>query len=230
MPRLRQEGSALTPDAPLSADAAQVLLLLNWMSPTFPIGSFAYSNGTEQAIADGRLKTAAEVTQWIRDLLERGSGWNDAVLFSLCWSGDIDDLNATALALAGSAERYLETTQLGRAFGIAAAVWSGAAKSDAAIAYPIAAGKACRDFGLPRDMALIAFLQGFAAALVSVSVRLVPLGQTHGLAVLRALSPVIAEVARKAASATQDDLGSSTVLSDIAAMQHEQLEPRIFRT
>ncbi len=152
------------------------------------------------------------------------------MLFSLCWSEDIDDLNATALALAGSAERHLETTQLGRAFGIAAAVWSGAAKSDAAIAYPIAAGKACHDFGLPRDMALIAFLQGFAAALVSVAVRLVPLGQTHGLAVLRALSPVIAEVARRAAAATTDDLGSATVLSDIAAMQHEQLQPRIFRT
>ncbi len=66
----------MTPNAPLSADAAQMLLLLNWMSPTFPIGSFAYSHGTEQTIADGRLKTAAEVTQWIRDLLERGSGWN----------------------------------------------------------------------------------------------------------------------------------------------------------
>ena len=53
----------MSPDAPLSADAAQVLLLLNWMSPTFPIGSFAYSHGTEQAIADGRLKTQLQVTE-----------------------------------------------------------------------------------------------------------------------------------------------------------------------
>lgn len=220
----------MSPDAPLSADAAQVLLLLNWMSPTFPIGSFAYSHGTEQAIADGRLKTQLQVTEWISDLLERGSGWNDAVLFSLCWSEEIAPLNETALGLSGSAERYLETTQLGRAFAIAAAVWSGAAKPAAAVAYPIAAGVACKDFGLPRELALIAFLQGFSAALVSVAVRLVPLGQTHGLAVLRALSPVIASVARRALSATPDDLGSATFHSDIAAMQHETLEPRIFRT
>jgi len=217
-------------DDPLTADASQLLLLLNWMSPTFPIGSFAYSHGTEQAIADGRLKSEADVTRWIGDLLERGSGWNDAVLFARCWDEDAGSLNETALALSGSAERYLETTHLGRAFSIAAAVWTGAEKSDAAIAYPIAAGKACRDFGLPRDMALVAFLQGFAAALVSVAVRLVPLGQTHGLAVLRTLSPVISAVARRAATASLDDLGSATILSDLAAMQHEQLQPRIFRT
>ena len=30
---------------------SSLLLLLNWMSPTFPIGSFAYSHGLEQAIA-----------------------------------------------------------------------------------------------------------------------------------------------------------------------------------
>ena len=83
------------------------------------------------------------------------------MLFSLCWSEEIAPLNETALGLSGSAERYLETTQLGRAFAIAAAVWSGAAKPAAAVAYPIAAGVACKDFGLPRELALIAFLQGF---------------------------------------------------------------------
>lgn len=214
----------------MSPDASHLLLLLNWMSPTFPIGSFAYSHGTEQAIMDGRLADEAGVTQWISDLLQHGSGWNDAVLFSLCWETDPAGLNDMALALCGSAERHLETTQLGRAFSIAASVWTGAATRDTPIAYPIAAGTACRDFGLPREMALIAFLQGFAAALVSVAVRLVPLGQSHGLAALRSLSPVIAAVAECARHAGPDAFGSATLLSDIAAMRHEQLQPRIFRT
>jgi urease accessory protein len=211
-------------------DAQSMLLLLNWMSPTFPIGSFAYSHGLEQAIADGRLKTADDVEQWISDLLQVGSGWNDAVLFSQCWHAEKEELNDLALALAASAERYLETTQLGRSFNIAAAVWTGEEKRNDVTAYPVAAGTVCARSGIPKEQAVLAFLQGFSAALVSVAVRLVPLGQTRGLGVLRNLSPVISAVAQKACGASLDDLGGCCIAADIAAMKHETLEPRIFRT
>ena len=98
------------------------------------------------------------------------------------------------------------------------------------IAYPIAAGSACAAMGLEKAPALLAFLQGFCAALTSVAVRLVPIGQTAGLEVLRDLMPVIADTASRAASATLDDLGSITLLSDIAAMKHETQYSRVFRT
>jgi urease accessory protein len=214
----------------MRTESSQLLLLLNWMSPTFPIGSFAYSHGLEQAIADGRLKDAAAVEAWIADLLLHGSSWNDAVLFAQCWDGDVGDLNAFALALTGSRERYLETTQLGRAFSIASAVWTRSEPQHDEIAYPVAAGRACGNSGVAQDQALLAFVQGFCAALVSVAVRLVPLGQTQGLEVLRNLAPVIQRVALEAAAASLDDIGGCCVAADIAAMQHETLEPRIFRT
>jgi urease accessory protein len=249
-------------------DMHSLILLLNWMSPTFPIGSFAYSHGLEQAIADGRLRDKEDVARWISDLLQRGSGWNDAVLFAQRYAiphppcrapsparrageGDYQTsllpflptgegarradegeltLNDLALALAGSAERYFETTQLARSFNIAAAVWTGTEKRDDVMAYPVAAGAACKSFGIAQQDALAAFLQGFCAALVSVAVRLVPLGQTAGLQVLRQLSPVIVSVAERAQHASLDDLGGDCIAADIAAMQHETLEPRIFRT
>ncbi len=204
-----------------------LLLLLNWMSPTFPVGSFAYSHGLEQAIADGRITTQDDVESWIADLLQSGSGWNDAVLFAQCWHGNPNDL---ARALAGSAERYSETTQLGRNFDIAASVWTGDAPHQDVTAYPVAAGLACNQMGIALEHALPAYLQGFCAALVSVAVRLVPLGQTAGLKVLRNLAPLISATAGRAAIATLDDIGSNCIASDIAAMKHETLEPRIFRT
>jgi urease accessory protein len=249
-------------------DMHSLILLLNWMSPTFPIGSFAYSHGLEQAIADGQLRDKEEVAGWIGDLLQRGSGWNDAVLFAqahalphppsrhllpLEETGEglsdhrllppfarekVPDradegrraLNDLALALAGSAERYMETTQLGRSFNIAAAVWTGEEQRENVMAYPIAAGAACKSVGIDQQDALAAFLQGYCAALVSVAVRLVPLGQTAGLQVLRDLSPVIVSVAERAQHASLDDLGGDCIAADIAAMKHETLEPRIFRT
>jgi urease accessory protein len=215
---------------PMATEAPDLLLLLNWMSPTFPIGSFAYSHGLEWEIASGHMKTAADVEGWIRDVISSGSGWNDAVLFAHCSNGDIANLNALALALSGSAERYQETTQLGRNFAMASAVWTGIPAGEGDIAYPIAAGEACARLGLSSEATLMAFLQSFCAALVSVAVRLVPLGQTQGLVILRNLAGDIAAITARALKATLDDLGGNCLAAEMAAIAHETLEPRVFRT
>lgn len=207
-----------------------MLLLLNWMSPVFPIGGFAYSHGLETVIADGDVKTADELELWINEVIDHGSGWSDAVLFARCFGGATDDVNTLALALAGSAERNRETTQLGRNFLVASAVWTGAALPAQDVAYPVAAGSACHALGIPREAALLAYLQGFCSALVSVAVRLVPLGQTRGLEVMRNLAPKISNVVLRAGSATLDDLGTCCIAADIAAMRHETLATRVFRT
>jgi urease accessory protein len=214
----------------MATDHTALLLLLNWMSPTFPIGSFAYSHGLEQAIVDGRISNAEQTENWIHALLVHGSGWNDAVLFAQCWSMPIDELNDLALALAGSAERHMETTHLGRNFNIASSVWTGHKTDEGVMAYPIAAGQACKVMGIDKRQALVAYLQGFCSALVSVAVRLVPLGQTNGLIVLRNLAPLISSVTEQAAIASIDEIGSSCIAAEIASMQHEMLQPRIFRT
>ena len=213
----------------MRTEASQLLMLFNWMSPTFPIGGFAYSHGLEQAIADG-LATPAELHNWVSDLLQSGSAWNDAVFFSQCWHDDASHLNELALALCGSAERYQETTQLGRNFTIAANVWLGTTPTEGEIAYPVAAGCICAKSGIEQRQALLAFLQGFCAAQISVAVRLIPLGQTKGLGVLRDLSPIIVEVATRATQSTLERLGSNCFFAEIAAMKHETLEPRVFRT
>ena len=214
----------------MRTEPGQLLLLLTWMSPAFPVGAFAYSHGLEWAIESGAVKDGAALKSWIEDLLTRGSGWNDAVLFARCWEEKPSELNELALALAVSRERHLETTQLGRAFRIAAGVFAAPPLDDDEIAYPVAAGAACAAMGIGRDQALLAYLQGFSAALVSVAVRLVPIGQTAGLETLRDLAPVIASVASRASSASLADLGAITIAADIAAMRHETQHSRVFRS
>jgi urease accessory protein len=211
-------------------EAAQLLLLLTWMSPAFPTGAFAYSHGLEWAIDQRAVTTGAELKNWIADLLTRGSGWNDAVLFARCWEDDAGELNALSLALATSRERHLETSQIGRAFRIAAGVFAKPTLDEEEITYPIAVGTACAAMGIDKGQALLAWLQGFAATLTSVAVRLVPIGQTAGLEVLRDLAPVIARTVERAGIATLDDLGTITIGSEIAAMKHETQHSRVFRT
>ena len=209
---------------------SQMLMLLNWMSPIFPIGSFAYSNGLEQAISAGKVRSPADVEGWIKDMLEMGSAWNDAVLFARCWHENTAHLNELAQAMAGSAERYQETMQLGQNFWAAARIWFDNLMPTGNMAYPVAAGSACAAAGLVANEALLAFIQNFVATQVSVAVRLVPLGQTKGLEIMKNLAPVIERVAERASKAKLEDLGSATMGSDMASMLHENLYSRMFRT
>jgi urease accessory protein len=61
-------------------------------------------------------------------------------------------------------------------------------------------------------------------------VRLIPLGQTAGLAVQAALEPAILATAAHTKSATLNDLGTAAWAADIAAMRHETQTTRLFRT
>jgi urease accessory protein len=108
--------------------SATLLRLMSWLSPAFPVGAFAYSHGLEQAIHEGLIRDRETLIDWLSDLIERGSGWNDAVLLAEAWrvesSGrDCVEVAELAEALAGSKERHMETTLQGRAFAEAVAAW-----------------------------------------------------------------------------------------------------------
>ena len=79
-------------------------------------------------------------------------------------------------------------------------------------------------------MILPAAAHAFLSNLISVAIRLVPLGQSDGLALQVALEEPILATSERAATASLDDIGTACLLSDIAAMHHETLTTRIFRS
>lgn len=207
-----------------------LLTLAQWLSPSFPVGAFAYSHGLEVAIADGTIATAQELETWLTDVLTFGTGRNDAILLRAAYANPeaLDDIAASAIAFAGASERILETTLQGTAFcQTTAAIWGGDARD---LPYPVAVGAAAAQMNIDVDTTVAFYLQSFVSNLTSVAVRAVPLGQTEGQAVLAALNRLCTTVARDTETATLDDLQSTAFLSDIAAMRHEALQPRIFRS
>lgn len=216
--------------------------LTAWLSPSYPVGAFAYSHGIEWAVEDGKIRDEATLADWIAVVVRHGAGWSDAVLFSQTHACDGDaaalaELNAFAVALAPSSERHLETTAQGTAFIKATRdAWPWAGVDDfshacgAEIAYPVAVAAAAQGHGIALEQALHAYLHGFAANLVSAGVRLIPLGQSAGQRVLAGLEGAISETASQAMAAALDDVGGIAVLSDIAAMQHETQYTRLFRS
>ena len=208
---------------------SHALTLMHWLSPAFPVGAFAYSHGLEQVIADATVADADGLYAWISALVTHGSARADAVLLAAAYHAeDPGTVDATARAFAASAERLKETDLQGAAFcDTARAVWGLELHG---LTYPVAVGCAARAMDIPLDQTLPLYLHGFASNLVSVAQRAMPLGQTDGQKVLAALSPAIEDTAAYAGTATLDDLASTSFAADIAAMRHETLQPRIFRT
>lgn len=219
----------------IMSDALQMTLLrlMTWLSPAFPIGAFSYSHGLERAVHDGLAGDRATLIEWLTDLVNHGSAWNDAVLLAAAWRSDgdgVEALSELAEAMAGARERHMETMLQGEAFSTAVAAWPGQTGTVTSTAYPVAVGAAARCAGIALEPALAAHLHGFASNLVQAAVRLVPLGQTDGVAAMAALEGVILETASRAAASDLDDLGSATVMSEIVTMKHETQYSRVFRS
>lgn len=213
-----------------TATDAGGLLLVQLLSPAFPTGAFAYAQGLEWAMDSGAVYDAGSVAEWLRDVLEHGSGWTDAVLLSLSLRPGADHaaLGDLARALCLTAERLTETMEQGAAFARTAAALTG---TDAAPSpLPVAVGRACASLGQPAARVIGLYLHGQALNLVQAAVRFLPLGQTEGQRVLAGLSPLILRLAARAATATEDDLGTCAIGAEIAQARHETMQTRIFRT
>ncbi len=227
----------------MSATETNLLPLFAWLSPSYPVGAFAYSHGLEWAVETGDVKDRATLIDWIEDALRLGGGRNDAIIFAESWRAMQEDparliaIAELAAAMTPSRERRLETLQQGRAFVEATvAAWpsetyrAATAAIEGDLAYPVAVGAAAAAHGLPLLQSLEAYLLAFASNLVSAVVRAVPLGQTDGQKAIAHLAGVARDVAAQAASLTLDDLGGAALRLDLASMRHETQYTRLFRS
>ena len=205
-----------------------MMILQAWFSPAFPTGAFSYSHGVETAIQDGLITDGQSLQSWIATLLRHGSGRTDLLFIKAAYEGE-QEANALCLALCASKERLQETTELGQAFSRVANTSYQSDLPDG-LAYPVAVGLAARAEDLDLTLTLQGYLQAFAANLISVGVRAIPIGQQAGQHCLVGLYPVIEEVSEDAAEASLDEVGSAALLSDVMAMKHETSSPRIYRT
>lgn len=216
---------------PMPIDA-KLLTLTQWLSPAFPLGSFAYSHGLEQAVRSGWVDSPEDLQEWLFDIAHHGSGLADAIWIRLAYETEIDTeieaLNMQCRAYAPSLERLREGERQGQAFArVTSEVWQMRLPS---LQLPIALGRAAKLAKLPIDAITALYLQAVLANLVAAAQRLMPLGQTDAQTIVARLNQSCLEIAAAAADKSLEDISSSAFLSDIAAMRHETLQPRIFQS
>lgn len=205
-----------------------LLTLVQWLSPAFPTGGYAYSHGLEAVMAGGE-RTAAGIGRWIEGVLRHGGGQADAVLLAAVLRGeDPEEMDALARAMAGTKERLAETVEQGAAFARTVAALTGRNLPPRCL--PVAVGEAARGMNLAVEEVVGVYLHAFAANLAACATRFAPLGQTEGQGMLAGLHPVISELATWAATAGVEEIGTAALAAEIAAIRHETLDVRIFKT
>ncbi len=209
-----------------------ILTLSQWISPSYPVGSFTYSHGLEALVNLRWLGNAENLYEWLSNILQSGAARTDAIFLAAaynCSSAEaLIEMNMKARALASSQERLLEMDELGKAFkSITEAVWP--IEIDELV-YPIAIGFCANAEGIELNLTACLYLQAYVSNLVSAAQRLMPLGQTEAQKIIRTLSPICLQVADETRDGNLDNIYSSVFISDIAAMKHETQVSRIFKT
>jgi urease accessory protein len=221
--------------------------LLAWLSPGFPIGSFAFSHGLEAAAASGAVRDRGSLQLWISAIVVSGGGRIDADILRdshrASSAGDVSalmDANRRGVTFRATAETRLETRAQGEAFLAACrAAWPnpfldcwamGLSETGDTVCYAAAVGAATAQAGIALDCALLGYLQALASNLVSAGLRLGIIGQTDGQRIMAALEPFISAAVAGALSRGPDGFGSATFAVELASMDHETQYTRLFRS
>lgn len=228
---------------------APLLLLQVWLSPSFPVGAYAYSHGLEMAAEQSLVRDYATLSAWLEDLIDCGSLRSDLILASQAMRAvatsqwlRLKEIVELAVALQPSSERHLEATQQGRSFiEQVEGAWPTSQLDQAlrearggsrelVITYPVAFGLAAGAHAIAAGPALAAYGIAFIGNLASAAIRLSLIGQSEGQRLIAALSPALVTAASLAANSSLDDLGTATFRADLVSMQHESQYTRIFRS
>ena len=228
------------------------------ISPSLPIGTYAYSQGLETAIEKTWVGNESETQNWIKGILQDSLGMLDApILIRLYQAWQSNDLNALIkwnqflLASRESSELYLEDQQMGQA------LWRllndilpisntepennnlpidtinqyrALVKQIDTPGFAVIFSLAAVVWKIPVQDAMRGFLWSWCENQVAASIKLVPLGQTAGQRILSALIPAINNSVSNALKLSDDEIGTLAPGFSIASAQHEVQYSRLFRS
>jgi urease accessory protein len=215
---------------------------MTWLSPSYPVGAYTFSQGLETAVEAGIVTTASDAESWISDMLQHGNGQADLAFLACAWeaANDAKQLHTIVehvLAFQATAELRREITAQGNAFLKASGANWICPEIEllqsvvlASCPYPVAVGVTAKGHGVDRHFAMVAFAQGYVSNLVSAAVRLIPLGQTDGQRIITNLMPLVLQTVDSVADTPLENVTTATIIADILSMQHESQYTRLFRS
>jgi urease accessory protein len=226
----------------LSAGSSTALVrLLQLVSPSFPVGAYAYSQGLEQAVERGWVADAETLSRWVRGILLHGFAQTDLALLLhayAAWSAG-DDVEARALsrlaiALRETAELRAEERQLGASLarmlkhlGVERAA-PFVQSSDAS--YVVLLALAGHHFVVPPGDLAHGCAFAWAENQLLAATRLFALGQSQAQRVLMGIADAIPAATDLARKTPRAGIGCSAAGVCVASAWHEEQYSRLFRS
>jgi urease accessory protein len=247
---------SITITAPMADPAActsllpdgRLLRLLHLVSPTLPIGGYSYSHGMEMAVERGWVTDQAQAGEWIRGILHHC--WvrlDGPILWRLhgaMLSGERETFDRWCAELHASretAELLAEDAHLGRALLRVlaawdlpeAAAWFAQVDTDSAAPAPGFAAvfaAAAALYGIGTRETVLAWLWNSVDSQVAAAVKLVPLGQTAGQALLLELGAELPVCVARIGGTKDDEITGAAPGLALASALHETQHTRLFRS
>jgi len=215
------------------------LRLWQLISPTLPIGSFAYSQGLEYAVDTGWVKDEQQTYEWIKGQVNNTLSSLDIPVMQriyIAWqNNNLEDVlywNQWLLAARESKELYNEDLQLGQALlrllnGLDITL---PVDDETEWAYVSIFAYAAIEWDIPFSETANGFLWAWSENQVAAAIKLVPLGQTSGQKVLSKILSDIPVAIEKALTLSEEDIGLLAPGVAIASALHETQYSRLFRS
>ena len=222
----------------------RLLPLLHLCDSLFPTGAFAHSEGLEWATDRGFVSSAADLGAWMDASLSQLLAGSEGPAVWLAWHAfaghdwrALAAVNAETFALRPSAV----SRQATRAMGVRLVrTWqqlyepaglremAAALDVERTMTLPGAFGVVCASIGVEARAAVGAFIYTRLASTASAAMRLMAIGQheAHRMLAsrLRAVGPLVEAVA------SQPVVSSFAPALDIAAMSHQYVQSRLFKS
>lgn len=220
------------------------LRLLQLGDSALPIGGYSHSWGLEAAVAQGLVKNAASLEQWVRRWLRHTLGPLEGVIVGRVFQATATEDWATL----ASANELLWTSltpvtlrhasrDLGEQLLSLAESWSWATAVTQELRRlpgqwhhaPVFGALASLCGGTPVEATAV-FLHQATLGMIGAGVRVIPIGHTHGQQVLARLHDEIEALAAVVSQRPLESAGSGCPAYEILCHDQSQLYTRLFRS
>lgn len=222
-----------------------LLSLLQLSDPALPIGGFSHSYGLETYVQRGVVKDRLTANEFIVQMLSRNIQFTDAAFVSLAFDAsarnDFEELkrldqHCSAVKLPREIRqasgklgvRLLKIFESLQEDSLVHQMLQGAYRQSIDANHSIVYGMLASILKIEKQAALTGFYYNASAAMVTNSVKLVPLGQQDGQQILFSLQSLIETLVEASMSPDPDLIGLCCAGFDIRSMQHERLYTRLY--
>jgi urease accessory protein len=221
------------------------LAYVQLLDSALPIGGFSHSFGLETLVQQEKIVTAAQLKQYIRTMLYQSWACSDAMAIKAVYvyapDERWDDLWLVDQML--HVQRIAAETRNGvqkmgsRLFQLVKSIHpkmnfepleQALRQRKCHGTHALIHGWVSYRLGIGLDQAAEGFLYTCIVTCINSALRLMPIGQTQGQALLAELLPLTREAWKQAESLDPMELYANVPAAEIAMMQHETLYSRLF--